>query len=427
MSIEAPHITLKPHVQGNPRIKRWTLPNGLQAAHLQSAGQVAHIGVLLRAGTRDEKTGSEGIAHFLEHMFFKGTSKRKAYHINSRLDEVGGELNAYTTKENIFLYATCLLEHLPRAADLISDMLQNSSFPLREMEKEKDVVRDEIRTCKDDPADELMEHLDELLLGDHPLARPILGSDDSVAAMKREQLLDFYNHHVSAQNAILCLVANISTLKAEKLAAKFFGEWKSGNTPERVLKFPSTSVFHKKVHKPGLSNAHLAMGSLAYGIKDTKRLPFFLLNNVLGGPAMNSRLNLNIREKYGLAYALESSYQTYSETGVWSLYLATDAKQVDRAAGLVMRELKKLRETKLGTLQLHKAKSQIKGQLALSNESSGSLLHVIARSIQIFDDVEPLESIFAKIDAINSYALCDLANEVFSPDSVSRLVFSPNE
>jgi len=425
MSIEAPFLKVKPHIRGNHRILRWTLENGLQAAHLPSAGQVAHIGVLIRAGTRDEIPGTEGVAHFLEHMFFKGTSHRKSYHINSRLDEVGGELNAYTTKENIFLYATCLLEHLPRAADLLADMLKNSSFPAREMEKEKEVIRDEIRTCRDDPADELMEQLDALLLGNHPLAKPILGTDESVANMKRQQLIDFYERFVGAQNAILCIVANVATPKAEKLVEKFFGDWRTGKAGRRTLEAPTPTTFQEYALKPGLSNAHLGMGSLAFGIKDSMRLPFFLLNNVLGGPAMNSRLNLNIREKYGLAYALESSFQTYSETGVWSLYLATDAKQVERARGLVMKELKKLRESTLGTLQLHKAKSQIKGQLALSNESSSSLLHVIARSIQVFDEVEPLEKIFDKIDAIQANTLLDLANQVFSPERLSWLVYSP--
>jgi len=411
--------------QGRP-IFQWELPNGLPCILMQTRSPIAHMGLMINAGSRHETPETEGIAHFLEHMLFKGTHKRSAYHINSRLDEVGGDLNAYTTKENIFIYATCLLNHLHRASELIADMAINSRIAQKDIDKEREVILDEIRSCKDDPADELTEQFDQIVFGNHPLAHPILGFEHTLQGIQKKQLDLFYHENMNAHRTILCMVANIQEHEAKKLTIKYFENLKTGTAQPQINQALHYSASQKILTKPSLNNAHLIIGKPAYNLLSPLRLPFFLLNNVLGGPAMNSRLNLNIRDKYGIAYTIESGYQTYTDQALWSVYLATEPNQLHRANELVHKELRKLRESPLGSLQIHKAKNQLKGQLALANENTAGLLHVMARSIQTFGKLERLNDVFLKIDQISATQLCELANDIFNPNELSTLAFTPN-
>ncbi len=405
---------------------RFTLPNGLRCVCWPNASRVVHLGVMTQAGARDEQPNLFGAAHFIEHMLFKGTQKRKSYHINSRLDDVGGELNAYTTKEQTFLYAVVLKEHTTRAAELLSDMLLNATFPEKEMEKEREVILDEIRSCKDDPSDEMMEWGDEVRFANHPLAHPILGTVDTVKGMQRQQLLDFRKKHYVASQMVVTLIGPFTEASSRSLMMRYFSQIPSGEQTQRPLvPIPYQPQQLTKVRE--LNNAHGLLVGPAYGLHHSKRLGFFMLNNILGGPAMNSRLNLHIRERHGLTYFLESGYAAYQDEGAWYIYFSTDAGQMNRTLDLIHRELKVLREKALGSLQWTKALHQIKGQIALANESSSHLLHVFARSVLMFDEVETTAQLFSRLDALQPSDLVDMAEEVFQPDQLSLLQFLPSQ
>ncbi len=405
---------------------RFTLPNGLRCVCWPNASRVVHLGVMTQAGARDEQPDLFGAAHFIEHMLFKGTQKRKSYHINSRLDDVGGELNAYTTKEQTFLYAVVLKEHTTRAAELLSDMLLHPTFPEREMEKEREVILDEIRSCMDDPSDEMMEWGDEVRFAGHPLAHPILGTQDTVKSMQRDHLLDFRSRHYVASQMVVTLIGPFTEANCRQLMTRYFSQIPAGLAVDRpVLPIPYQPQVISKTRE--LNNAHGLLVGPAYGLHHPQRLGFFMLNNILGGPAMNSRLNLHIRERHGLTYFLESGYAAYQDAGSWYIYFSTDAGQMNRTLELIHRELKALREKALGTLQWTKALHQIKGQVALANESSSHLLHVFARSVLMFDEVETTAQLFARLDALKPSDLTDMANEIFQPEQLSLLQFIPSQ
>lgn len=411
--------------QENSELFRFTLNNGLRCLLVPNNSRVLHLGVMVNVGSRDENPCEFGAAHFIEHMLFKGTKKRKAFHINSRLDAVGGELNAYTTKEHTFIYAVVMQEHKRRAVELLSDMLLHSIFPLKEVEKERDVILDEFRSSKDDPSDEIMEMADELLFGNHPLAHPILGSHKTVSSLGREQLLSFKNQHYVAENMVLCIIGNLKPHAFRQLCETYFGEIPSGKKFHRILKPVDYVPVHQKVVKRELNNAHSMIFAPAYSLMDDKRLAFSVLNNILGGPAMNTRLSLNVREKYGLTYFLESGFVPYHDAGSWYIYFSTEAGQTARVMRYIHRELKKLREEPLGSLQWINAKHQTRGQIALANESAGHLLHFYARSILVFDDVESTEDLFRQIDGLTPHTLLETAAEIFDPERLSTLHFVP--
>lgn len=403
---------------------QFTLNNGLRVIHQQTSGPASHCGFIVNSGTRDEKGHQFGIAHFIEHCLFKGTQKRKAFHILSRLDAVGGEINAYTSKENTVLHASFLDKHYDRAIELLSDIIINSTFPEREIVKEKLIIIDEIYSYLDSPSEQIFDDFEDIIYANHSLGHNILGTSEQLKKYKKEHLLDFYKEHYVVSNMVFASVGNIAPKKLEKLLNKYTEQIPNHTHHSDRKEFKDYSVQHV-VQEKEAHQAHYLLGNLSFSYKDVRRRPMILLNNILGGPAMNSRLNLNISEKYGFAYNLESNYTTYCDTGYFNIYLGTERKSLERAKGLILKEMKKLCDKKLGTTQLHMAKQQILGQIALGQESGSSQMLALGKSLLSFDKVDTLEEIYEQIESITAEQLIEIANLVFDQEKLSSLTYLP--
>lgn len=400
----------------------FTLKNGIKVVHLQHSRPVSYCGLLINAGSRDEEGFKPGVAHFLEHMMFKGTAKRKTHHILSRIDEVGGELNAYTAKENTFVYTTFLDEYVDRALDIMEDIIFHSTFPLKEIEKERAVIIDEFQSYKDDPAEEMGDQFDALMFAGHTLGTNILGSVDSVSSINQADIKKFVKQTYHTDKMVLCYIGPTPKEKFKAKAEKYFSSVKASKSKSERMVFDSYEPFILEIEKE-MYSSHCLIGNVGYGLKNKKRLPFVLLNNILGGPGLNSRLNMNIREKYGYTYYLDASYTPFEECAQWAIYLSTDVKNLDKSISLVYKELKKLKEQKLSTLQLDKAKKQIMGQMALANENTSGMLHVIAKSFLLFDRIDTLPHLYKQVEKVTPTQLQDIANEMFDEKKLSRLVY----
>jgi predicted Zn-dependent peptidase len=399
-----------------------TLDNGIRLVHYRIPGLVAHCGLIVNTGSRDETESEHGIAHFIEHVLFKGTKKRKAYHILSRLEDVGGELNAYTTKEETAIHASFLKEDYERAIELISDITFNSVFPEKEIEKEKDVVIEEINSYLDSPAELIFDDFEELIFSNQPIGRNILGTPDSVKLFSQKTISDFISNNYDTRQMVFCSVGNISDEKILKLFTAHFGHIVTNSRESRINKtwiYKPSSLTKKK----DTFQNHCIMGNLAYDLKDKRRMGMFLLNNILGGQGLNSRLNLSLREKNGLAYNVESSYNPYNDTGIFSIYFGTDRQYLNKSIAIAMEELKKLRTSKLGSIQLSKAKNQIKGYLVRGYENHESLMLSLGKSLLVFNKIETIEEICKKIDSVTASELLETANDIFEPAKISTLIY----
>lgn len=399
-----------------------TLNNGIRLVHHRIPGLVGHCGLIINTGSRDETDIEHGIAHFIEHVLFKGTKKRKAYHILSRLEDVGGELNAYTTKEETAIHASFLKEDYERAIELISDITFNSVFPEKEIEKEKDVVIEEINSYLDNPAELIFDDFEELIFFNQPIGRNILGTPESVKSFSQKKISDFISNNYNTHQMVFCSVGNISDEKILKLFKTNFDDIVTGNREARSITtwiYKPNSVIKKK----DTFQNHCIIGNLAYDLKDKRRMGMFLLNNILGGQGLNSRLNLSLREKNGLAYNVESSYNPYWDTGIFSIYFGTDSQYLNKSISIAMSELKKLRTTKLGTIQLSKAKNQIKGYLARGYENHESLMLSLGKSLLVFHKIDTIEDICKKIDNVTASELIETANQIFEPSLLSTLIY----
>jgi len=401
---------------------RYTLKNGIRLVHFHIPGLVAHCGLIINTGSRDETLKEHGIAHFIEHMLFKGTKKRKAYHILSRLEDVGGELNAYTTKEETAIHASFLKDDYAKAVELISDIAFNSVFPEKEIEKEKDVVIEEINSYLDNPSELIFDDFEELIFADQPIGRNILGSPISVKSLTQKKIFDFISKNYNTREMVFCSVGNISDEKIVKLFQTHFSYVVTGNNVNRInkpWKYNPVSV----TKEMDTYQNHCIMGNLAYDLKDKRRMGMFLLNNILGGQGLNSRLNLSLREKHGFAYNVESSYNPYYDTGIFSIYFGTDNQYLHKSIDIALAELKKLRTTKLGTIQLSKAKNQIKGYLVRGYENHESLMLSLGKSLLFFDKIESIEELCKKLDAVSASELLNTANDIFEPSKMSTLIY----
>lgn len=399
-----------------------TLDNGIRLIHHRIPGLLGHCGLIINIGSRDETLNEHGVAHFIEHMLFKGTKKRKAYHILSRLEDVGGELNAYTTKEETAIHASFLKDDYERAVELIADIAFNSTFPEKEIEKEKDVVIEEINSYLDNPSELIFDDFEELIFSGQPIGRNILGTPESVKSFTKNMLNDFIENNYDTREMVFCSVGNISDEKILKLFRTHF----SGITFRQRIKRNNEKWSYKPslvTKKMDTYQNHCIMGNLAYNLKDKRRMGMFLLNNILGGQGLNSRLNLSLREKNGFAYNVESSYNPYYDTGIFSIYFGTDSQYLDKSIAIAMAELKKLRTSKLGTIQMSKAKSQIKGYLARGYENHESLMLSLGKSLVIFNKIDTIEDLCAKIDAVTPSELLETANEIFEPEKMSTLIY----
>ena len=404
-----------------------TLPNGIRIIHKQDFHtKIAHCGFILDIGSRDEKPHQQGIAHFWEHMAFKGTRKRKSFHILNRLEAVGGELNAYTTKEKICFHASFLDNHYEMAMELLTDITFDSVFPEKQIERERSVILEEMAMYYDSPEDNIQDEFDTVIFEDHTLGNNILGTQESVKSFQREDFKTFIAENLNTSKVIFASVGNLPFAKVKALAEKYLSDIPACHaTPYRK---PFEHYIPKKItqHR-SLTQAQCAIGQTAYHLTHENRIPFAMLMNILGGPGMNSRLNLALREKHGLVYAVEASYTPYVDTGYMAIFFGTDPKQLAKSKTLVYKELKNLRTTKLGTHQLHSAKEQLMGQLAMAEESNLNFMLMLGKSILDTDKVEPLNEIFEGIRQVSASQLLGIAEEAFGEADMSELVYLPEE
>ncbi len=399
-----------------------TLPNGIRLVHHRTASPVGHCGLIINTGSRDEQEDEQGMAHFIEHVIFKGTQKRKTWHILSRLDDVGGELNAYTSKEETAIYASFLIQDFQRALELLHDITFHSVFPDKEIKKEKEVIIDEINSYKDNPAELIIDDFEEMIFDGGPMGHNILGTSETIKRFTRDDLLKFIKNNYHTDQMVLCLVGDMDHGDFLTSANKYFGPEKPNY---RTNIRPTTPIYHPSQQRKELDTfqSHIAIGNIAYDLENPKRLGLSLLNNLLGGPGMNSRLNMALREKNGIAYNIESIYTPYFGTGVFSIYYGTDQENIDRSLRIVRRELARLRNTKLGQMQLQKARRQLKGQITISSENRENLMLNIGKSFLLYNKVDSLEVIYNKIDSLTSIDLMEIANEVFDEQKLSYLIY----
>lgn len=402
---------------------RFELNNGIRVIHIPMDRPVAHCGLFIDAGSRDELPEEQGMAHFIEHMMFKGTKKRKAYHILSRMEDVGGELNAFTGKEDTTLHASFLSNYYGRAIELLSDILLNPAFPAREIKKEKAVIVDEIFSYEDSPSELIFDDFEEMLFQDDAIGRNILGTPDIVKTFKAPMLQKFRSRRYAPNEIVFASVGRISEKRLRKYLDQYLGEHALPAARPQKRKAPKAYSPTESIIQRETFQSHCIIGNRCYDTFDDRLTGMALLNNLLGGPGMNSRLNLNVREKYGFTYHIESYYQAYSDTGVFGIYLGTDKGQMKRSIDLVQRELGRLRNNKLGVLQLSRAKKQLLGQLAIATENNGSLMLAIGKSLLQRDSFEDLTELAEKVEAVTAEQVMELAHEVFDPNQLSTLVY----
>tara|TARA_R110001592_G_scaffold325782_1_gene606057 strand:- start:35170 stop:36396 length:1227 start_codon:yes stop_codon:yes gene_type:complete len=401
----------------------FTLSNGIRCVHMPRASKLAHIALMIDAGTRDETDGEEGLAHFIEHAIFKGTSKRKAYHILSALDRVGGELNAYTSKEDTCFHASFLNQYFSRAADIISDIAFQPSFPAKDVEKEKDVIIDEIQSYNDNPGELIFDAFEENIFKDHPLGRSVLGTEESVRKLTVDQAKGFMAKQYGVNKMVICTAGSLSLSKMKSILERYFGDYNQISEKRKKVDLGIHNGSFTVKEDRDTHQAHTILGARAYNITEPKKLPLSLLNNYLGGPGLNSILNLEIRERNGIAYNIESSYQPFTDNGYWQVYLGTDTNQLEKSMKLVRGILKRMRTKKLGVLQLHLAKKQYLGQMALSQESALNSMMALGKSLLLFDKIESDEVFYNRIKSISDSDILEVANEIFVDENLSTLIY----
>jgi len=399
-----------------------TLSNGIRLVHKPVTGSVSHVGLFINTGSRDELPDEHGLAHLIEHMLFKGTARRKAFYILSRMEDVGGELNAYTTKEETCIHGTFFNRYYDRALDLISDIAFNSVYPAREIRKEKEIILDEINSYRDSPSELIFDEFEELLFDGNPIARNILGSAEKLKGYTEKDIRDFIHRNYATDQMVVSSVGNIEFKRLVRLFEKHFGAY----AMKRLAMRSQVSYHYAPVYRKLDRNtfqAHCIIGNLAYPFNHEKRLALYLLNNYLGGPGMNSRLNMALRERRGYAYTIDSLYTAYCDTGNVTVYFGTDKSLVDKCIGIILKEIQQLRLRPLSQFQLRKAKRQVMGQIAISSENNENHMLSMGKSLLIFDRIESLAEIEQKVEALAASELLEVANELFDPDQLSYLIY----
>ena len=407
----------------------YTLDNGLRIIHLPSDSKVVYCGYQINAGTRNEEPGEEGLAHFCEHVTFKGTERRKAWHILNCLESVGGDLNAYTNKEGTVYYSAILKEHIARAVDLLSDIVFHSVYPQAEIDKEVEVICDEIESYNDSPAELIYDEFENILFKGSPLGHNILGTAEQVRAFKTEDALRFTQKLYRPDNAIFFAYGDIDFKKLVRLLQRALADDKSvGNLAEEKLpkNYPSvgdgiagqTIVMQKNTHQ-----AHVMIGTRAYDVNDDRRMPLYLLNNMLGGPGMNAKLNLALREHNGLVYTVESTMVSYGDTGTWSIYFGCDEHDVKRCLRLVRKELDKFMQKPLSDAQLKAAKKQIKGQIGVACDNRENFALDFGKSFLHYGWEKNVDRLYEQVDEITAAQIQAVAQELFDKDRLTTLIF----
>ena len=405
----------------------YSLPNGIRIAYRQVVHtKIVHCGIMLDIGSRDEKPHQVGLAHFWEHMAFKGTKKRKSFHIINLLESVGGELNAYTTKEKICFYASVLDLHFEKAIDILTDITFNSVFPEKQLEKERSVILEEMAMYLDSPEDAIQDEFDEVMYPNHALGNNILGTKETVKGFTKNDLQDFINENINTEEIIVAIVGNIPPAKVKRVIEKYLSDVPKIQN-ERVRQSPAAYVPKKAIFKKPISQAHVALGMPAYSLHHPDRLKYYTLIHLLGGPGMNSRLNVALREKHGLVYGIDAHYTSFTDTGYTGIYFATDQKNLNKANQLIGKELELLKTKALGKLQLKSLKEQLKGQLAMSDESNQNYMLMMAKSLLDLNRIDTLEEVFGQINAVDSSIILELANQTLDVNQLSSLTYLPEE
>lgn len=398
------------------------LPNGLRMVYLPVDSPVSYCGFAVNAGTRDEASDEYGLAHFVEHMMFKGTEKRKAWHILNRMENVGGELNAYTTKEETFVYSVFMEEHYGRAVELLTDLVFHSQFPPQEIEKEVEVILDEINSYEDSPSELIFDEFENLLFAGHALGHTILGDESSLLRFDSDAGRSFMTRFYAPENMVFFSMGRKPFGKVVKLAESLLQDI-DFPMAERRRVAPGKGQPVRKQCLKDTHQSHVLLGGRAYSLHDDRRVPLFLLNNILGGPGMNNRLNVSLREKHGLVYTVESNVTSYTDTGVASIYFGTDPKNREKALDLVGKELARLRDKKLSDTQLAAAKKQVIGQLGVSGDNKEGLFLGLGKSYLHYNRYDTLTEVFAKIEGLTASQLLEAANEIFDPEQLFYLIY----
>ena len=426
----------------------YTLDNGLRIIHLPSDSKVVYCGYQINAGTRNEEPGEEGLAHFCEHVTFKGTERRKAWHILNCLESVGGDLNAYTNKEGTVYYSAILKEHIARAVDLLTDIVFHSVYPQAEIDKEVEVICDEIESYNDSPAELIYDEFENIIFKGSPLGHNILGTAEQVRSFKTEDALRFTRKLYRPENAIFFAYGDIDFKKLVRLLKKSFlseerrvkseettfGDRRESqfNSPEAQAQFNiqhstfntqhsfegQTIVMQKNTHQ-----AHVMIGTRAYDVNDSRRMPLYLLNNMLGGPGMNAKLNLALREHNGLVYTVESTMVAYGDTGIWSIYFGCDEHDVKRCLRLVRKELDKFMLKPLSEAQLKAAKKQIKGQIGVACDNRENFALDFGKSFLHYGWEKNVDRLYEQVDEITAEQIQAVAQELFDKDRLTTLIF----
>ena len=416
----------------------YTLDNGLRIIHLPSDSKVVYCGYQINAGTRNEEPGEEGLAHFCEHVTFKGTERRKAWHILNCLESVGGDLNAYTNKEGTVYYSAILKEHIARAVDLLTDIVFHSVYPQAEIDKEVEVICDEIESYNDSPAELIYDEFENIIFKGSPLGHNILGTAEQVRSFKTEDALRFTRKLYRPDNAIFFAYGDIDFKKLVRLLKKSFlseerrVKSEKFNSPEAQTQFNiqhstfntqhsfegQTIVMQKNTHQ-----AHVMIGTRAYDVNDSRRMPLYLLNNMLGGPGMNAKLNLALREHNGLVYTVESTMVAYGDTGVWSIYFGCDEHDVKRCLRLVRKELDKFMQKPLSDAQLKAAKKQIKGQIGVACDNRENFALDFGKSFLHYGWEKNVDRLYEQVDEITAEQIQAVAKELFDKDRLTTLIF----
>ena len=409
----------------------FTLDNGLRMIHLPSASQVVWCGYEIAAGSRDEQPGEEGLAHFCEHMTFKGTERRSALQVINALESVGGELNAFTNKEDTVFYAAVTKEHFAKAVELLTDIVFHSQYPQQEIEKEVEVICDEIESYNDSPAELIYDEFENLLFEGHPLGHNILGKAELLRTFTTADALRFTRRHYRPDNAVFFVYGDVDFKrlcdKFTVYSLRFTDEYTIGGKKGGLASISSVNCKPSTVNKTitldhNTHQAHVMIGTQAYRYDDPRRMTLYLLNNILGGPGMNARLNLSLRERHGLVYTVESSMASYSDTGVWSVYFGCDHHDITRCQRLVRRELDRVMLRPLSASQLSAAKKQLKGQLAIACDNREQFALDFGRSYLHHGHERDIEALFQRIDGVTAEDIQQVANELFPTGHLTTLV-----
>ena len=400
-----------------------TLPNGLRIIHEPLASRVAYCGFAVDAGTRDEQEHEQGMAHFVEHLLFKGTRKRRAWHILNRMENVGGDLNAYTNKEETVVYSAFLTEHFERAVELLADIVFHSTFPQREIEKETEVIIDEILSYEDNPAELIFDDFEDLIFRGHPLGRNILGRPDLLRTFRSEDAAAFTRRFYRPDNMVFFVLGDLDFRRVLRLVEKYAGDAACGQPVSAVRTAPPLYVPSRLVLDKGTSQAHVMIGGRGYNAYDPRRTALYLLNNILGGPGMNSRLNIALRERRGLVYNVESNLTAYTDTGTFCIYFGCDPADVSRCLRLVHGELKRLRDRLLTTSQLAAAQKQLIGQIGVASDNNENNALGMGKTFLHYNRYETQEAVCRRVEALTASQLLEVANEMLAEDYLSQLIY----